>query len=48
VSEEPIAVTELYATLNALQHLASSVDINVDPHLERVLDGVALSSSLRV
>ena len=48
VSEEPIAVTELYATLNALQRTASSVDISVDPHLEHVLDGIALSGSTRV
>jgi hypothetical protein len=45
VSEEPIAVTELYATLNALQRTASSVDISVDPRLEYVLDGIALSVS---
>ena len=48
VSEEPIAVTELYATLNALQRTASSVDISVDPHLEYLLDGIALSGSTRV
>ena len=48
VSDEPIAVTELYATLTALQRTASSVDITVDPRLEQVLDGIALSSSLRV
>ena len=48
VNEEPIAVTELYATLAALQSTASSVDITVDPRLEEVLDDIALSSSLRV
>ena len=48
VSDEPISVTELYATLTTLQRTASSVDITVDPRLEEVLDDIALSSSLRV
>ena len=45
MSEEPIAITELYATLNVLQRTASSVDISVDPVLVSVLDDIALSAS---